>query len=109
MVQPKKPPVSLRVPDALKVAVEQWAAARGVPRNAAYVELIQRGLKAAGGVPKGPECAVSAKALAATRKANDDSKIAGALQAAAAGKVTTSSRYVPRADTFPAWMKKGRS
>jgi hypothetical protein len=54
MSQPKKPPVSLRLPDATRVAVEQWAAERGVPRNAAYVELLQRGLKLAtgSGVPR---------------------------------------------------------
>lgn len=47
MAQPKHPPTSLRIPEATRTRVEQWATARGVPRNAAYVELIERGLKLA--------------------------------------------------------------
>lgn len=55
MTQPKKPPISLRVPDATRVRVEAWATERGIPRNAAYVELIQRGLKLADApFPKAP-------------------------------------------------------
>lgn len=51
MSQPKKPPISLRIPDATRVRVEKWATEQGIPRNAAYVELIERGLKAAGPHP----------------------------------------------------------
>lgn len=43
----KKPPVSLRVPDATRIGVEAWAKSRGVTRNAAYVELLARGLNGA--------------------------------------------------------------
>lgn len=45
MSQPKKPPISLRIPEATQTAVNAWATKRGIPRNAAYVELIERGLK----------------------------------------------------------------
>jgi hypothetical protein len=44
----KQPPVTLRVPAETRVAVEKLATSRGIPKNAAYVELIQRGLRAAG-------------------------------------------------------------
>lgn len=46
-----KPPISLRIPKATRVRVEKWAAERGIPRNAAFVQLIERGLKAAGPLP----------------------------------------------------------
>lgn len=46
-----KPPTSLRVPEELQVRVLKWAQEKGIPRNAAYVELIARGLKAAGPLP----------------------------------------------------------
>lgn len=65
MVQPKKPPVSIRLPDETRAAVEQYAMSRGIPRNAAYVELIQRGLKVATGagspVSKPPRAPVAPK------------------------------------------------
>jgi hypothetical protein len=48
MPKPPKAPTSLRIPEATRVRVEKWATERGIPRNAAYVELIERGLKAAG-------------------------------------------------------------
>ncbi len=51
MVQPKKSPVSLRIPEATMVRVEKWASEQGIPRNAAYVQLIERGLSAAGPHP----------------------------------------------------------
>jgi hypothetical protein len=44
MSQPKTSPTSLRIPEAIRVLVETWAAERGIPRNAAYVQLIERGL-----------------------------------------------------------------
>lgn len=68
MVQPKKSPTSLRIPDATRAAVEQWAAANGVPKNAAFVEMIQRGLKAAGGAPRGPGGGLSVKTIQNARQ-----------------------------------------
>lgn len=43
-----KPPTSLRIPEATRVRVEKWAGEQGMPRNAAYVQLIEQGLKANG-------------------------------------------------------------
>ena len=88
MVQPKTPPVSLRIPAATRDAVEQHAAARGISRNAAYVELIATGLDAAPGA-------------AAKPKASKASKDAGPPPPAE----TPSSRFVRR-DTYPDWMRK---
>lgn len=44
MVQPKDPPLSVRLPKPLRERVEAWAAERGIKRNAAVVQLIERGL-----------------------------------------------------------------
>jgi hypothetical protein len=90
MVQPKKPPVSLRIPDATKAAVEQFATERKIPRNAAYVELLQRGLKTAtgAGVPRSkPEAGKPIRPAA---------KVVSPEPAP--------QRYV-RQDTYPDWMK----
>lgn len=46
-----KPPTSLRIPGATRVRVEKWAQERGMPKNAAYVQLIERGLKSVGPHP----------------------------------------------------------
>ena len=44
--------MSLPSPNDIASAwVEKWAAENGLPRNAAYVQLIERGLKAAGPHP----------------------------------------------------------
>lgn len=40
----KQPPTSLRIPDQTKQRVHAYATERGIPRNAAYVELLDRGL-----------------------------------------------------------------
>jgi hypothetical protein len=67
MAQPTKPPISIRIPDETRSAVEQFALDRGIPRNAAYVELLNRALKLvtgsgprAGHAPKRPMLAVPA-------------------------------------------------
>lgn len=48
MSQPKKPPISLRLSDALLQEVDAWAKARELNRNAAIKALIDLGL----GAPK---------------------------------------------------------
>lgn len=46
MTQPKQSPTSLRIPEAIRLKVEAWAAERGIARNAAYVELLELALRA---------------------------------------------------------------
>lgn len=46
-----KPPVSLRVPQATQDRVAKWAAEQRIPKNAAYVQLVERGLKSVGPHP----------------------------------------------------------
>jgi hypothetical protein len=50
MAQPKKPPISIRLPDALLAEVDAWAAEQGMARNAAIKALIDFGL----GVKRAP-------------------------------------------------------
>jgi len=40
----KQPPTSLRIPEQTRQRVEAYAAERGIPRNAAYVELLDQAL-----------------------------------------------------------------
>jgi hypothetical protein len=61
----KQAPTSLRIPEATRVRVEKWAAEQGIPRNAAYVQLIERGLAAAGPHPGLNERPLKAKAVGA--------------------------------------------
>lgn len=86
MVQPKTPPVSLRIPTATREAVEQYAEARGISRNAAYVELLGMGLDRAPGALAKPKAPKPAAAPPATTEAQP-------------------SRFV-RQDTYPDWMRK---
>lgn len=44
MAQPKKPPISIRLPDPLLAEVDEWAKARGLKRHAAILALIDFGL-----------------------------------------------------------------
>ena len=46
MVQPKTPPVSLRLPHALRQQVEALASELGIARNATYVLLLTEALAA---------------------------------------------------------------
>lgn len=43
-----KPPLSLRMPEATQVRVAKWATEQGIPKNAAYVQLVERGLRSLG-------------------------------------------------------------
>jgi hypothetical protein len=42
----KKPPLSIRLPDAVMAEVDAWATDHGVPRNAAIRALVELGLGA---------------------------------------------------------------
>jgi hypothetical protein len=42
----KKPPLSIRLPDAVMAEVDAWATVHGVPRNAAIRALVELGLGA---------------------------------------------------------------
>lgn len=44
MVQPKQPPVSIRISDDLKARVAKFAEERKITRNAAYAVLLEAGL-----------------------------------------------------------------
>lgn len=55
MVQPKKPPVSIRISDELIASVAGWAKKRKITRNAAYAQLLEAGLKANGPSLSKPE------------------------------------------------------
>jgi hypothetical protein len=46
MAQPKKSPTCLRIPPDVIEGVTEWASAKGVARNAAYVHLLRLGLQA---------------------------------------------------------------
>jgi len=46
MVKPKKPPISIRLPDALVAEVDAWATDHGMVRNAAIRALLELGLRA---------------------------------------------------------------
>lgn len=48
MSQPKKPPLSTRLPDALIAEIDAWATDHGVARNAAVRALIELGLSGQG-------------------------------------------------------------
>lgn len=47
----KQPPTSLRIPKVLQDRVAKWAHEQGIPRNAAYVQLIGQGMKVNGPHP----------------------------------------------------------
>lgn len=44
----KRPPLGIRPPEELRARIEAYAAAKGLNRHAAMLELIEAGLKAAG-------------------------------------------------------------
>jgi hypothetical protein len=44
MVQPSKPPISIRFPDDVLAEVDAYAAGHGLARNAALLALVKRGL-----------------------------------------------------------------
>jgi hypothetical protein len=102
MAQPKKPPVSIRIPDELVERVKAWADQEGVTRNAAYIALITRGLS-------GPVAAVESEPTPAARKAKappaQPTKAAAVKPAPAVSKPEPVSKFTPKPDTYPAWMR----
>jgi hypothetical protein len=96
MAQPKKPPLSIRASDELIERVEAWATAGGLTRNAAFLALVERGLSGAQAPTK-----VTPKARAPAKPA----KAAAAKPAPAVSKPEPVSKFTPKPDTYPAWMR----
>lgn len=98
MVQPKQPPVSIRISDDLKARVAEWANKRKVTRNAAYAQLLEAGLKAdqPKPAPKPKSAVVKAAEVAFCRPNPIVTKFAG---------VTASGEPLPVRKPIP---KKGK-
>ena len=69
MTQPKKPPISIRLPDGLPEDVEAWAKSVGKTRNSAFAELLRRGLAASGPSLPTPDVQAQIKAAVIERQA----------------------------------------
>lgn len=86
MVQPKKPPISIRLPDAIVAEVDAWAADHGMVRNAAIKALLELGLRRPVAASKPPARAVAAanreikKALATPPKISVSVPLAGTFE-----------------------------
>ena len=111
MVQPKLSPTSLRIPEAIRAAVEMYAADRGIARNAAYVELLQRGLALAPAKPREPTLAERqlAEAMSKPRLQSIAAMNRAADQAQALhGDATNEKLHMPRAPIGSRLKKDGK-